>query len=633
MRSARALILLVLSCSIGQAYAATSTVGIAADGATLATDYSVPGGAGPFPVILARTPYGKATQASEAAKWVSYGYAFVSQDIRGTGASTDTVTQMFEADGWGPKKDPEVTLNWIHAQSWCNGKVGTLGFSAPGATSMLASGASSLLTTQIIENAPASFYGHLAYQGGVNRAELSGDSWDRTHKWRDNPSYNAFWAHHDSTAITAQITTAGLHMSGWFDIFQKGAIDAFMTRQHNGGVGAAGRQHLMIGPTDHGGSTGQLVFPVKDPSPGRTSMRRSFDDYYMLATGSGLGFTVKYYTMGAVGEIGAPGNEWRIANDWPPYSVTARVYYLGTSNTICTAPPSATASSLTYTFDPLNAVPTTGGQNLTLPAGPMDQRPVSGRADVLKFATAPLAAPLEISGGVSVKLYVSSNAVDTDFTAKLVDIYSDGREMLFLDGIQRVKYRNSFTTPSLLPPGTVGEVTIDLWHTSLIFNTGHRIGVQISSSNYPRFEVNPNNGNDLPQYSGSAIVPASVTTAQNTMHLAGVYPSALHLPVSSSLDADGDGLDEQAEAANHTDPNSADTDGDGLSDGAEVNTYHTNPLVADSDGDGLNDSTEVNTHHTNPLAADTDGDGLSDGAEVNTYHTNPSLADTDGDGK
>jgi hypothetical protein len=212
-------------------------------------------------------------------------------------------------------------------------------------------------------------------------------------------------------------------------------------------------------------------------------------------------------------------------------------------------------------------------------AGPRDQRPVSSRADVLKFATAPLATPVEISGPVTVKLYVSSTAPDTDFTAKLLDISPDGREILFLDGIQRVKYRNSFTTPSRLPVGDVGELSIDLWHTSLVFNTGHRIGVQISSSNYPRFEVNPNNGNDMPEYTTGTprtIVPASVTTAQNTVYFGEDHPSALCLPVSSSLDADNDGLDEQGEAAHHTDPNNADTDDDGYNDGLEV-SLGTNP--------------------------------------------------------
>src|SRR5690606_7268916 len=132
-----------------------------------------------------------------------------------------------------------------------------------------------------------------------------------------------------------------------------------------------------------------------------------------------------------------------------------------------------------------------GGQNLLIPAGSFDQRELAERDDVLTFMTAPLEAPVEITGQVLVKLFVSSDAKDTDFTAKLMDVYPDGRQMLMLDNIQRVKFRNGFEQAEYLEPGTVGELTIDLWHISLIVNKGHRVGVQISSSNYPRFEKNP----------------------------------------------------------------------------------------------------------------------------------------------
>lgn len=573
--------------------APTATIDIAADGATLSTSYYLPVGTGPFPVMVGRTPYGKFTLDGEAGKWVSYGYAFVAQDLRGTGASTDPTSPLFSTDGWGTKQDAVVTVDWILAQPWCNGKIGTLGFSAPGAASMLAGAASANLTTQIIENAPSTFYGQWAYQGGVSRRELSGNSWDATGVWRSTPTYTSFWAAHDSNAHAGDITTPTLFMTGWFDIFQAGGIEGFMSRHYDGGVGALGTQQLVIVPEDHNGGSGELTFPNASLSPGRTTLRRTFNEPHMLGTGTGLGYTIKYFTMGASGETGAPGNEWRTANDWPPFPTTHRPYHLQSAGVISTAVPPATDDSLTYTYDPTNPVGTVGGNNLTLSAGPRDQRSVSGRPDVLAFQTAPLTAPLEVTGQVRVRLFVSSDATDTDFTAKLVDIYPDGREILFNDGIQRVKFRNGFETPDPLPVGTVGELEIDLWHTSLVFNTGHRIGLQISSSNYPRFEVNPNNGNDLPVYAGAAIDPSSVVSAQNTVHFGGTYPSALLLPVSSDYDADADGLDEAAEVALGTDPNNPDTDGDGLSDGDEVNIHGTNPLNPDTDGDGYSDDLEI----------------------------------------
>ncbi len=576
------------------ASAQTGTVMVPAEGALLATSYYLPGGAGPFPAMVARTPYGRATLAGEASKWVNDGYAFVAQDLRTTGGSPDPSVQLFEADGWGEKQDAVVTIDWVLAQGWCNGKVGTLGFSAPGAASMLAGGASTRLTTQIIENAPSSFFGEWAYQGNVSRRELSG-SWDSLGRWRSHPAYDAFWSVLDGTARAPFVTAPGLIITGWFDIFQKGGIDAFMARQHGGGSGARGKQHLVITPEDHAGLSGALSFPGAALSPGRTATRRDFNNHWMRNTGTGLPYTVKYYVMGASGEAGAPGNEWRYAGDWPPYPTTARAYALQPDGTLSTAPPSAQHAALTFAFDPNSPVPTHGGPNLTiLPAGPQDQRAIGARSDVLRFQTEPLNRPLEIAGNVTVRLYVSSSAVDTDFTAKLVDIYPDGREMLFCDGIQRVKFRNSREVADPLPPGAVGELSIDLWHTCLVFNVGHRIGLHVSSSNYPRFEVNPNNGQDFADNAKALSI-----IAENTVHMGTFEPSALLLPVNSRADYDEDGLDEEEEALNQTDPQNADTDGDGLTDGQEVNTYRTDPLSQDTDNDGYSDAYEV-AHGSDP---------------------------------
>jgi len=148
------------------------------------------------------------------------------------------------------------------------------------------------------------------------------------------------------------------------------------------------------------------------------------------------------------------------------------------------------------------------------------------RPDVLRFATAPLEASTEVTGRVRLRLFVSSDAPDTDFTAKLVDIYPDGKEILLLDNIQRVKFRSGFEQPQPLPPGELGELTVDLWSISMIFNAGHRIGVHVSSSNFPRFEINPNTGADFPPEA-----PEEMRVAHNAVHISAAYPSALILPV------------------------------------------------------------------------------------------------------
>src|SRR5262249_47551577 len=148
---------------------------------------------------------------------------------------------------------------------------------------------------------------------------------------------------------------------------------------------------------------------------------------------------------------------------------------------------------------PADPVPTVGGQNLQIAKGPMDQREVEGRKDVLLFTTEPLPAAVEVTGRLTAKLYVSSDCPDTDFTVKLCDVYPDGRSMLVTDGIRRASLRNGFEKREPLEAGKVYEVAVDLWSTSLVFNKGHRIRVAVSSSNAPRFEPNANTGEPHPE--------------------------------------------------------------------------------------------------------------------------------------
>lgn len=228
--------------------------------------------------------------------------------------------------------------------------------------------------------------------------------------------------------------------------------------------------------------------------------------------------------MGDCDDAAAPGNEWRTAAMWPPFKTNETKYYLANNHSLKTRRNILKQYSATYTFDPKNPVKTNGGANLLLPSGAYDQRAQGKRGDVLTFMTEELSEATEVTGAVRLKLYVSSSAIDTDFTAKLLDIYPDGRQMLITDNIQRLKFRKSFENADPLAPGSVDELEIDLWSTSLIYNKGHRIGVQISSSNYPRFELNPNTGDDRPE-------DVEMVTAKNTIYFGAKYPSALILPI------------------------------------------------------------------------------------------------------
>jgi putative CocE/NonD family hydrolase len=198
--------------------------------------------------------------------------------------------------------------------------------------------------------------------------------------------------------------------------------------------------------------------------------------------------------------------------------------YFHADGTLRLRPPEEPAASLSYEYDPKNPVPTIGGANLTIKAGPRDQRPVENRPDVLIFTSGELSDPIEITGTVKVKLWASSTAVDTDFTAKLCDVYPDGRSIIVADGIIRARHRNSLEKSEMMEPGKVYEFEIDLWNTSLVFSKGHRFRVAISSSNSPRFEPNPNTGKPSGMDDETKI-------ATNTIYVDAEHPSHILAPV------------------------------------------------------------------------------------------------------
>jgi putative CocE/NonD family hydrolase len=236
---------------------------------------------------------------------------------------------------------------------------------------------------------------------------------------------------------------------------------------------------------------------------------------------------VHYYVMGDPTDKEAPGNVWRHVDDWPPPS-KATPFYFHADGTLVADKPPAGDESKTYEYDPKNPVPNVGGQELGVPLGPMDQRKVENRPDVLLFTTDELQEPIEVTGRLTAKLFISSDCPDTDFTVKLCDVYPDGRSMLVTDGILRARYHKSFEQESFLRPGEVYELNVDLWSTSLVFNKGHRIRVAVSSSNSPRFEANPNTGKPFRADKETRI-------AKNTVHLSAKRASHIILPVLTQL--------------------------------------------------------------------------------------------------
>ncbi|MSQ07331.1 MAG: CocE/NonD family hydrolase [Dehalococcoidia bacterium] len=324
------------------------------------------------------------------------------------------------------------------------------------------------------------------------------------------------------------------HVSSWYDIFLEGALNAYQAIRANGGSEQARRsQKLLVGPWAHirpytspnSGGAGDIDFGPEASIELHQFLLRWFD-YWLkdMETGIMDEPPVSLFVMGE--------NHWRQEWEWPLARTHYTRYYChsqGQANSrhgdggLSTVPPDAEPVD-TYIYNPNDPVPTRCGNTLMIPHGVADQRPTEDRPDVLVYTSEPLERALELTGPIQVCLYAASSAVDTDFTAKLVDVRPDGYAQNLQDGIVRARYRSSATQASFIRPGQVYEYTIDLWSTSHVLFAGHRLRVEIASSNFPRFDRNPNTGAPLGQ-------DARVELAQQTVHHSAAYPSHIVLPV------------------------------------------------------------------------------------------------------
>ena len=500
------------------------------DGVRLATSIYQPEGQGPWPVVLTRTPYGKDVMYGPAAhkEFLANGYVRVVQDSRGKGKSEGKYA-AFAND----MEDGYDTVEWIAKQPWSNGKVGMSGPSAMGiATDLAAMAAPPHLVTGFVNVATGTRFIHSTYPGGVFLLNLN-EEWLRAQGVApaDVPrpiirTYDDEARRQDMRYYYDKIKIPMYNVGGWYDIFLQGNIDAFVGLQEHGGPGARGNQKLMMGAFGHGALKGDLKYPAEAGNLIGGDQIRWFD-HWLNGVDNGIMTepAVRYYLMGDTLDKSAPGNQWRTATAWPPAS-TATSYYLTSSHTLAVSKPSGKAK-LSYVYDPKDPVPAIGGNNLMMDRGPMDQRKVSGRADVLKFETEPLKQPVEITGPIKAELAVSTDAEDTDFMVKLVDVYPNGYEALVLDGAFRLRYWKSILTPEHVEKNKVYPITVDLWSTALVFNSGHKIAVHVQSSNSPRFERHSNTWDPVKSYD-------QAVKATNTVMLDG--RSKIVLPVISTKD-------------------------------------------------------------------------------------------------
>jgi predicted acyl esterase len=500
------------------------------DNVQLATDVYVKLQNQQHGAILIRTPYNKDALVLLGMNWAQNDWPTVVQDMRGRFASggVDTVFRNDHTDG------PD-TLAWIANQTWSNGKVATFGGSALGITQYMTAGANpSQLACQYIQVATPDMYKHAMYPGGEFRKNLveewlkaQGNTDILPELWAHENYTMDYWTNVSLEDKWDRVNVPAIHIGGWYDIFTQGTIDGFLGYQHLGGLGAQGKSKLIIGPWTHGGAgtttQGELTYPTNSLDNFSQALFWQMVNEYTMdgPTDYDAWPAVTYYVMGDVTDSNASGNEWRYADDWPVPSIE-RTWYLQPDGSLQTIIPTD-EQQFSYLYDPTNPVPTIGGGNLNIPAGPFDQRPAENRSDVLIFTSPELEQPYEATGAIKARLFVSSDCPDTDFTVKLTDVYPDGRSMLITDGILRMRNRNGFDHWELMEPGSVYQVDIDLWSTSYVWNTGHQIRIAISSSNYPRCLNNPNTADGIYKNTTNAV-------AQNTVYVDSIRSSCLLLP-------------------------------------------------------------------------------------------------------
>ncbi len=537
------------------------------DGVCLSTNISRPREPGKYPVLLCRTPYGNGGPGSGEAKFfVERGYVFVNQDTRGRYESEGV---FYPVVNEGP--DGIDTIEWIVKQPWCNGKVGMHGGSYVGMTQWMPALKGEPHLVSMFPAVPYTEHYSVSFQNGAFRMRMF-TSWytmmtapyefkaeeftkkdidtanrslplieqDMKIGWRmpflrdimNHPEDDAYWSPMRFEGNYGNVRAAIYTIAGWYDLFTAQNLQSFM-EMTGPGISAAVRakQKIIVGPWGHGtwgtSKLGDLDFGKYAVLDTREMMLRWFDATLKgIDTGILKEPPVKIFVMG--------DNVWRFEHEWPLKRTIYTKYYFhsaGGANTKDGDGSLGTAAQKNepadrFVYDPDSPVPSTPDSSVfdDFKNYPFDFCHMEGRPDILVYSTPPLEKDTEVTGPIQIVLFAASSATNTDFTGRLLDVYPDGRAIAIRDGIIRASFRNGPVKTSNIRPGEVREYRIDLGPTSNVFKKGHRIRVEVSSSNFPRFDRNLNTGGDF-------ATETKWVKAEQTVYHTQERPSYIVLPV------------------------------------------------------------------------------------------------------
>lgn len=553
----------------------------ARDGTELCLDLLGPDADGPFPVVLIRTPYDKVVQRElppGTAQGLPYDHEFMHSLVkRGYILAIQDVRGRFNSDGeWHAyiheQEDGHDTVEWIYEQPWCDGNIGMVGRSYVGFTQwaaavtkprglkaivpigaqsdMFASGfpiyngafalpMTELLVTmgrrsfQIREFMTSVLKTNHDYFDTLPVANIPEAIGTPTPRWwtemMQHPTRDDYWRRGSYDESLDDVRVPALNISGWYDLTFYGALQNYREMRRRGATEEAREgQRLVMGPWGHWANASAAVGPV-DFGPGAViglgGYVIRFLDHWLKGEGSETGSDprVSIFVMGA--------NEWWTAEDWPLPGTRYERFHLrsdgranghdGDGRLTPEAPGDEPPD--TYRYDPLDPVRVP----FNMHAGPVDEREISGRHDVLCFTSDPVAEPLDVVGHIELELHAASSAVDTDWHVRLADVHPDGYAQFLTHGVLRARFRDSFEEAKLLEPGKVETFRIDLGATANRFLPGHRIRLEITSSWFPRYDRNLNSGAENPFLDSEPVV------AVQTIHHDAVRPSAVVLPIVS----------------------------------------------------------------------------------------------------